>query len=61
MPKFSVRVNRTQATETSVEVEVTAKDAEDAEVMVQEQIEMAAAKANLNSLNWQESSYSDDF
>jgi integrase len=47
MPKFNVMVSRTQTIESSWEVTVSAKDAEEARAKVEERISKAAGKGTL--------------
>lgn len=62
MPKFNVMVSRTTTIEQSVEIEVSAKDADAAQDKASSQIEDAMKKDKIDeAFDWQESGNDDEF
>jgi hypothetical protein len=60
MPKYTVQVNRTQTIESSVDIEVSAKDESSAQKKIETRIAKLLEKDNLASLDW-EGSFDDSF
>ena len=61
MAKFNVMINRTRTIESSVEIEVSAKDEEAAQEKAEQQITKAMEAGKLDSYEWEETSDEDEF
>ena len=62
MPTFSIMVNRTRTIEQSVEIEVSAKDEEAAQIKAEAQVSKAQESGKLEAaFDWEETSDQDDF
>ena len=55
MPKYLVMVNQTRTIESSVEIEVSAKDEQGAKEKIAERVNKAQSTGKLDRFDWEES------